>query len=77
MILNESKSGVTYGVSHNEDGLLVDVNGERVLLDIEESRLLIDEMLLHIRDHEAGMWYNVPMKKIKIECFNKKKRYVG
>ena len=32
MILNESKSGVTYGVSHNENGMLISVNGERVLL---------------------------------------------
>jgi hypothetical protein len=61
MILNESKHGDTYGVSHNEHAMLISVNGERAVLTPDECEAFMHELVFQLNEQRNGLWCGKPM----------------
>jgi hypothetical protein len=63
MIQSYAKNGGTYGVSHNEKGILLSVNGERVLLTLDETESLIARIQFAVTEHSQGLWCGKPIER--------------
>lgn len=63
MILNQSKHGDMYGISHNESSILLSVNGERAVLTPNECEELMHAMVFHLNEQRNGLWCGRAMRR--------------